>query len=203
MQSQRIPAPGQWGAPPPPATGHQRSHAPSERPCAPTHSSGRGPGPWGRNLGEAGGVSATPPCALASSPPARPRWTALTHRQSSDLSPAWAVPSSSLESCLRAQLLTTLCDPGDCSPPGSSVHGVLQARILEWVANSFSRGSSRPRDGTHASCVSCVPCIAGGFFTTVPPGTPLEPWGAPYSVVQNPCFGPARGKGGPDTARNS
>ena len=41
----------------------------------------------------------------------------------------------------------------DCSPPGSSVHGIFQARILEWVAISFSRGSSRPRDGT---CVSCI-----------------------------------------------
>ena len=47
----------------------------------------------------------------------------------------------------------------DCSPPGSSVHGISQARILEWVAISFSRGSSWPRDQTH------VFCIAGGFFT--------------------------------------
>ena len=48
----------------------------------------------------------------------------------------------------------------DCSPPGSSVHGVLQARILEWVAIPFSRGSSQPRDRTQVSC------IAGGFFTS-------------------------------------
>ena len=40
------------------------------------------------------------------------------------------------------QSCPTLCDPVDCSPPGSSVHGILQARILEWVAISFSRGSS-------------------------------------------------------------
>ena len=40
------------------------------------------------------------------------------------------------------QLCPTLCDPMDCSPPGSSVHGIFQARILEWVAISFSRGSS-------------------------------------------------------------
>ena len=46
------------------------------------------------------------------------------------------------QSCL------TLCDPVDCSPPGSSVHGILQARILEWGAIAFSRGSSRPRDRT-------------------------------------------------------
>ena len=45
----------------------------------------------------------------------------------------------------------TLCDPMDCSPPGSSVYGVLQARILEWVAISFSRESSRPRDWTQVS----------------------------------------------------
>jgi len=46
----------------------------------------------------------------------------------------------SLQSCL------TLCDPMDYSPPGSSVHGILQARILEWVAMPFSRRSSQPRD---------------------------------------------------------
>ena len=44
------------------------------------------------------------------------------------------------QSCL------TLCDPTDCNPPGSSVHGILRARILKWAAISFSRGSSQPRD---------------------------------------------------------
>ena len=57
----------------------------------------------------------------------------------------------------------------DHSPPGSSVHGILQARILEWVAMPSSRGSSQPRNQTHVSCVSC---IAGGFFTAEPPGKP-------------------------------
>ena len=50
------------------------------------------------------------------------------------------------------------CDPIDCSPSGSSVHGVLQARVLEWVAVSFSRGSSQFRDQT------CVSCIAGSLL---------------------------------------
>ena len=50
-------------------------------------------------------------------------------------------------------------DPMDCNLPGSSVHGISQARILEWVAISFSRGSSQPRDRTRVSC------IAGRFFT--------------------------------------
>ena len=49
--------------------------------------------------------------------------------------------------------------PMDCSPPGSSIHGILQARILEWVTMPSSKGSSQPRDQT------CVSCIAGGFFT--------------------------------------
>ena len=53
-----------------------------------------------------------------------------------------------------------------CSPPGSSVHGIPQARILERVAISFSRGSSQPRDQTYISC------IAGRFFATEPPGKP-------------------------------
>ena len=48
------------------------------------------------------------------------------------------------------------CNPMDYSPPGSSVHGILQARILEWVGISFSRGSSQPKDPTHISCVSCI-----------------------------------------------
>ena len=56
----------------------------------------------------------------------------------------------------------TLCDPMDCSLPGSSVHGIFQARLLEWVAMPSSRGSSRARDSTHVFCVSC---IAGGFVT--------------------------------------
>ena len=49
------------------------------------------------------------------------------------------------------QLCSTLCDPVDCSPPGSSVHGILQARILAWVAMPFSKGSSRPRGRTQIS----------------------------------------------------
>ena len=53
-----------------------------------------------------------------------------------------------------AQLCPTLCDPVDCSPPGSSVHGILQARILKWVAISFFRGSSRLRDQTQVSHVA-------------------------------------------------
>ena len=55
-----------------------------------------------------------------------------------------------------AQSCPTLCDPSDCSPPNSSVYGIFQARVLEWVAISYSRGSSRPRDWTRISCVSCA-----------------------------------------------
>ena len=53
-----------------------------------------------------------------------------------------------------AQSCPTLCDPVDCSLPGSSVHGILQARILEWIAISFSRGSSPPRDWTLVSRIA-------------------------------------------------
>ena len=49
-----------------------------------------------------------------------------------------------------------LCDPTDCIPPGSSVHGILQARILEWVAMPSSRGSSQPRDWTRVFYISCI-----------------------------------------------
>ena len=50
------------------------------------------------------------------------------------------------------QSYPTLCDPVDCSPPGSSVHGILQARILKWVVLPPTRGSSQPRDLTYISC---------------------------------------------------
>ena len=49
------------------------------------------------------------------------------------------------------QSCPTLCDPVDCNPPGFSIHGILQAGILEWITISFSRGSSRPRDRTWVS----------------------------------------------------
>ena len=54
---------------------------------------------------------------------------------------------------LVAQLCLTLCDCMDCSPPSSTVHGILQARILEWVAIPFSKRSSRPRDETQVFCI--------------------------------------------------
>ena len=60
---------------------------------------------------------------------------------------------------LVAQSCVTLCNPMNCSPWGSSIHEILQARILEWIAIPFSRGSSWPRDCTQVSC------IAGRFFT--------------------------------------
>ena len=72
----------------------------------------------------------------------------LRHQSSS----GWCV-------CLVTKLCPTLCDPMDCSP---TVHGISQERIVEWVAISFSRGSSQPRDGTH------VYCIAGKSFTAEP-----------------------------------
>ena len=80
------------------------------------------------------------------------------------------------------QLCPTLCDPMNCSPPSSSLHGILQARILEWVAIPFSRGSSWHRDQTQVSS------IAGRFFTVwatreapfllVPPITYQRAWGS-------------------------
>ena len=86
-----------------------------------------------------------------------------------------------IHSCL------TLCDPMDCSPPGSWIHGILQARILEWVAIPFSRGSSRPRDQTRVSC------IADRFFTETPGKPPVTVtsynsvtamWGACYPTAE-------------------
>ena len=58
--------------------------------------------------------------------------------------------------CPVTQSCLILCHPINCSLPGSSIHGILLARILEWVAISFSRGSSWPRDQTHISCIPCI-----------------------------------------------
>ena len=68
---------------------------------------------------------------------------------------------------VKVKSCPSLCDPLGGSLPGFSVHGIFQARRLEWVAMSFSRGSSQTRDWTHVSYT------AGGFFTTVLPGKPI------------------------------
>ena len=80
--------------------------------------------------------------------------------------------------CSIANSRPTLCDPMDCSTPGSSVHRITQARILEWVAISFSRGSSWRGTG------STFPALAGQFFTTAPLGKPLISY-TPTVVVQS------------------
>ena len=85
-----------------------------------------------------------------------------------------AIVLSTLRECVRAKLLQsgpTLCDPMDCSPPGSSVCGILQGRILEWVAMPSSRDSSQPRD---QNCISYVSCIGRQVLLPLaPPGKPL------------------------------
>ena len=85
--------------------------------------------------------------------------------------------------CLVAQLYLTICEPMDSSPPDSSVHGIFQARILEWEAIPFSRWSFQPSDLTHVSC------IAGRFFTRWAIGEAPLPLGRDFpsgSVVKNP-----------------
>ena len=71
--------------------------------------------------------------------------------------------------CSVAQSCPTLCSPMDCSPPGSSVHGIFQARIQEWVSMPFSGNLPDPEIEL-TSLAS--PALAGGFFTTKPPGKP-------------------------------
>ena len=68
--------------------------------------------------------------------------------------------------CPVTKSCLSLCDPMDCSPPGSSIQGTLQARTLEWVAMPSSRGSSPPMDQTRVSCIEC------GFFTSETSGSP-------------------------------
>ena len=84
------------------------------------------------------------------------------------------ISSLSWHLCLAsvAQLCLTLYNSMHCSPPGSSVHDISQARIVKWVAISFSRESSQPRAQTHTTSLMSL-VLAGGFFTTAPPGKPL------------------------------
>ena len=79
--------------------------------------------------------------------------------------------------CTHTQLCLTLCNPMDYSPPGSSVHGVFQARILECIVISFSRGSFWPRDQTHVSC------LTGRFFITEPLWCTLD-----LCISSHPCI---------------
>ena len=79
-----------------------------------------------------------------------------------------------------AQSCPTLCDPMDCSLPGSSLHWILQARVLEWVAISLSRGSSRPRDWTW---VSCIPSRRFNLWATREAWTELK---SPSAVILEP-----------------
>ena len=79
-------------------------------------------------------------------------------------------------------LCPTLCDPVDCSLPGSSIHGILQARILEWVAIPFSRGSSQLRDRTHVSC----------FLHWQVGSLPLAPPGKPQLCTHCPSIGSSK-----------
>ena len=68
--------------------------------------------------------------------------------------PADLAPHKKVKVKVKSLSRVWLCDTVDCSPPGSPVHGILQARVLEWVAISFSRGSSQPRDQTQVSCIA-------------------------------------------------
>ena len=77
-----------------------------------------------------------------------------------------SMKKSMKEKCMRAQLSPTLCDPMDHSPPGSSLHGIFQARILEWVAIS---ASSLPNPEIEPMS-PVTPALAGRFFTTEPLG---------------------------------
>ena len=86
-----------------------------------------------------------------------------------------------------------LSDAMDCSWPDSSVHEILQSKILQWVAMFSSRGSSQPRGWTHVCCGSC---IAGEFFTTEPPGKPEAPFTAGQKLNSCVCPRCLRNTGG-------
>ena len=91
----------------------------------------------------------------------------------------WAMHAKPLQSCLNH-------DPMDCSPPGSSVHGILEARILQWVAIPFSRGSSQPREHSNSCPLSrwCHPTIS----SSVIPFSSLQSFPASESFQMSQLF---------------
>ena len=94
------------------------------------------------------------------------------------LLPRWqSLPDLCVLSCFGH---VWLCNPMDCSAPGSSVHGILQARILDWVSISFSRGSSLPRDGSSFSCISCTGRQT--LYHKRHLGSPYQIWGAKVRI---------------------
>ena len=89
--------------------------------------------------------------------------------------------------CVCTQSCLTLCNLMDCSLPGSSVHGIFEARILEWVAIFFSRGSSQPRDRTHVPCGSCTAIgVLSGLTLLVVSQASRKRWG--YQQVYLTCW---------------
>ena len=99
---------------------------------------------------------ATPSPGELPHPGSKPEYLALTGIFSTTEPPVDSPKNCADVHAKSLQLCPTVCDPTDCSPPGSSVRGILQARILEWLAIFFYRGSSRSRDRIHISCISCI-----------------------------------------------
>ena len=100
--------------------------------------------------------------------------------------------------CVCAQLCLTLCEPMNCSPQVSSVHGILQARMLEWIAFSFSRGSSQPKDQTWVFCVSFAGHWQVGSLPLHHLGSPLgngAQWGKADKNGPGRPQAPTRGEG--------
>ena len=118
---------------------------------------------WLESVGIQGQSSSVPLCSfgLVTIMPQFPHLIKLRHfcnplfpyQVYSALSVSYLLSSESGNCCLVAKSCLTLCHPMDCSPPGYSIHGISQARILERVAISFSKGSSWPRDWTFISCI--------------------------------------------------
>ena len=110
--------------------------------------------------------------------PLLPSLCSSWRKHSSPVCPSWLQPghstqerwcTSGLYLCMCAQLYLTLCEPMDCGPPGSFVHGIPQARILEWVAMSSSRGSFWPRHWTRVPCFGewiLHPSASGKIYIT-------------------------------------
>ena len=132
------------------------------------------------------GVTLRAVASTASGPAVRPFSMGLRPPSQPHCSP----PALTVCPCSVTQACPTLCNPVDCSPPGSPIPGILQARTLEWVAISSSRRSCQPRDQTWVSFISCT---AGGFFAAEPPGKHGSPPAFTAGHGETPTVMPALG----------
>ena len=127
-------------------------------------------------------------CSCLENPRDRGAWWAAVYGVTQSRTRLKQLSSSSSMLFSVTKLCQTLCNPMDCSLPGSSVHGIFQARILEWVAISSSRGSSQLRDQTHVSCIGRQTLYHWATWEAISPYIFVIHYNSNRKIIQRSCF---------------